>query len=736
MNDESNRNTDENETVSSSDAVVTVTASEEIPASAEETADTHEEIKESEEIIDQAEEIIAEAEAIAENSAETRNKSKSSTKKLLWLLTIPAAAIIFLSGVFIRARFPFHAELGKDAEVFPSPLISCDVSRIDTHITGEHTLDAKLFGFISSKVTLEVSDTTPPSLTLKRPVIMAGASGVLPEDFIESCEDEQSVTFSFENTPDFENAGAVKLKAVDASGNQTTVEAEYDQDEKLSDIRFELGTSESAIMKKLTDLTGADKKDITGLDTESAGTSTVRAVSDRYYIFPVIIEDTTPPSGEPNDLDILIGTRFIGDEIARLTKNVSDESAVSYSFVKEPDWDKSGTQNVIVGVTDESGNTTEIKSKIKIHDIPSEITIEAGTTSDELKTLLLANDDTAGFDEKNLMYPQFGMNEYVINGEFNDMTVKVKVEDTIPPLLVMRDLETDRGATPYAGSFVESFEDATAVSFEYETEPDVNSIGKGYVTIIATDAGGNVTRGIAILTVIADTTPPVIYGVKDIYAYEGDTISYRAGVRAEDAADGRVTVYVDSSNVKTSTAGSYKITYRATDSSGNTATETAYVHIRQVTQATIDSLADEILNEILTYGMTEREKARAIYDWCRENLKYSTVTSYLMGYYYKAAYSGYKLRYGNCYTYYAVSRSLLTRAGITNQMIKRNNASRPHYWNLVNIDGSWYHFDTCPQPYPNNDGCFLLTDAEVAAYSRTKEAGYYDFVRGVYPATP
>ena len=61
--------------------------------------------------------------------------------------------------------------------------------------------------------------------------------------------------------------------------------------------------------------------------------------------------------------------------------------------------------------------------------------------------------------------------------------------------------------------------------------------------------------------------------------------------------------------------------------------------------------------------MTEREKAKAIYDWCCENLKYSTVTSYLMGYYYKAAYSGYKLHYGNCYTYYAVARSLLTPRG-------------------------------------------------------------------------
>ena len=158
--------------------------------------------------------------------------------------------------------------------------------------------------------------------------------------------------------------------------------------------------------------------------------------------------------------------------------------------------------------------------------------------------------------------------------------------------------------------------------------------------------------------------------------------------------------------------------------------------VRKVTKEVLNAKADEILKDILTAGMTDREKAKAIYDWCRENLKYSTVTSYLMGNYIKAAYSGYRLHYGNCYTYYAVARSLLSRAGITNMMIQRNDPNKPHYWNLVKIGGSWYHFDTCPQPAPDNDGCFLLTDAEVAAYSKNKHKGYYSFNRAYDPATP
>ncbi len=714
MNDESQNLTDESETASPSETVGTVTGNE-------------------------TEKISEEIDRILDKAGDP--KRGQSLKKTLIIAAAALLTLIILlaAGLFVRIMIPFHAELGEAAKpVFPEFLINADVTGINTDKSGEHELQAKILVIFNAKIKLEVSDTTPPELSPRSPVIMPGADNILPTDFIESCDDKQKVTFAFAAEPDFTKSGKASVKATDESGNTTTIEVPYELDERLTGLKFELGTDRDEILNSLSELTGVGKDKITGLDESSTGTQNLRAEAEKLTLFSVTIEDTTPPKAEANNLDILAGTRFIGDEASILAKNVEDESKISYTFEKEPDWDRAGTQTVTLIVSDSEGNSTEVKPKLVIHNIPKEVTVEAGTTSEELKNLLLSNasGELPEFSGDELSYLQLGTYEYTLRGKYSDMTVSVTLKDTIPPVIVMRGIETDRGAMPYPGSFVESFTDATAVSFEYESEPDVNTIGRVYVTIIATDAGGNTTRGTAILDVVADTNPPVIYGVKNIYAYEGDTISYRAGVRAEDASDGRVTVYVDSSNVKANTAGTYKVTYRASDSSGNVATESAYVIIRQVTQSTLDGLADEILDEILTWNMTEREKAEAIYDWCRENLKYSTVTSYLMGYYYKAAYSGYKLHYGNCYTYYAVARSLLTRAGITNQMIQRNNPNRPHYWNLVKIDGDWYHFDTCPQPYPNNDGCFLLTDAEVADYSRSKESGYYDFVRGVYPATP
>ena len=680
----------------------------------------------------------------SEADSQSGKKPKKKRTALKAILIAAAIPVLFAGGLAARVLIPFRAELGQKLSFrAPSFLISADTSPVDSMTLGEYSVPAKVLGFIDADIKFRVVDTTLPVVTLRQVTVMTGQASIAPEDFIESCEDLTEVSFAFASQPVLDSPGDRKITVLstDESGNTTRLEADYRITDSLSGLSFELGTPEEKILSDIAALIPrAESTDISGLDSKACGEYSLRCETDRMTILTVKIRDTIAPKGEANDLDLIAGTRFIDDQIASLAKNVEDESEVFYSYSSgEPDWDRIGEQKVGLLLTDSSGNSTELSCRLMIHDIPKSLTVEAGTTRSELESELFKKcpDDhpsiDSGFD-LNLL--TLGKHELKLNGSYSDMTVEIILEDTIAPVITLRDLTTDRGVLPSPGSFVVSCTDATTVGYSYETDPDVDTVGTARITILAKDAGGNVSRADAYLTVIEDTQPPVIYGVKNIYAYEGDTISYRSGVYAEDAVDGRVTVYVDSSNVKTSTAGTYTVTYRASDSNGNAASATAYVYIRRVTQATLDELADGILSQIITSGMTERQKARAIYDWCQENLKYSTVTSYLMGNYYKAAYSGYKLHYGNCYTYYAVARSLLTRAGIRNQMIQRNNPNKPHYWNLVNIDGSWYHFDTCPQPYPNNDGCFLLTDAEVAAYSANKQSGYYNFNKANYPATP
>lgn len=680
---------------------------------------------------------------ISSDDTITDNSTKPARSKFFKILgCVVCIPIILILALFLRIIIPFHAELCEEYNfTFPNFLISADTSDVNISLIGEYEVNAKILGLFDGKIKIKVSDTKPPEVILRELRIMTGQADVIPEDFVVSASDAQKITYEFISPPDFLTYSGIcsfKILAYDESGNSVKLNAYCELDDSISGLTYELGVTANEVESSVAEILGTSKENIT-LSNAELGEHSIRADDEKYTLLTVNIIDTTAPTAKPNHRDIILGEKLVGEDISSLLTDVFDRSEIFYSYTDgEPDWDTYGKQTVNILLTDACGNTSEVESEIMIHNIPSFITVEAGTKTSELVELLTKDCiDTIPTvdDEYELSDYPLGTHELKFTGLYSNFSVEVTKVDTIPPEIQIKDYTTDRYVLPSPQKFISYCNDATNVTFEYLNTPDVSQMGDVSVDIVAIDEAGNKTIKTATLTVIADTTPPVLYGVKNIYSYEGDSISYRAGVSAVDEVDGKVTVYVDSSAVRTSTAGTYQITYTASDSSGNTAKATAYVIVRQVTQSTLNDCADSILSEIITNNMSEREKAKAIYDWCQDNLKYSTVTSHLMGNYYKAAYSGYKLHYGNCYTYYAVARSLLTRAGITNQMIQRNDPSKPHYWNLVKIDGNWYHFDTCPQPSPNNDGCFLLTDAEVAAYSQ-KQTGYYDFAKNTYPKTP
>lgn len=145
---------------------------------------------------------------------------------------------------------------------------------------------------------------------------------------------------------------------------------------------------------------------------------------------------------------------------------------------------------------------------------------------------------------------------------------------------------------------------------------------------------------------------------------------------------------------------------------------------------TCDQMADQILSGIINDAMDQRQKAEAIYNWVRGNLHYSGASATRD--WVQEAYQGLRLRRGDCFTYYSVSQLLLSRAGIAGIEVVRSTDNH-HYWNLVNIDGSWYHFDATPR---RAGGYFFLwTDGQMEQYSR-QHGGCFTFDRRLYPATP
>ena len=288
------------------------------------------------------------------------------------------------------------------------------------------------------------------------------------------------------------------------------------------------------------------------------------------------------------------------------------------------------------------------------------------------------------------------------------------------------------------------------------------------LAVLLTRGSGNTPLASDTPAPVEDTQPPEITGTKDLTVAVGESLSYRTGVTVTDDVDESVQLQVDSSGVNLSEPGEYQAVYWAEDSAGNRAEVTVKVTVvetvtvededggetedvveaggKEITLDAVNELADEILAEITTSGMSQREKALAIYNYVHNHIKYvgtSDKSSWLVG-----AYVGFTRGSGDCYNYFACSKALLTRAGIPNVDLTRVGGNSRHYWQLVDVGNGYYHFDACPHPNSYPLYSFLLTEEQVKAYTKQcssirKNYYVYDYdacpvevVQGTPPVTP
>lgn len=121
-------------------------------------------------------------------------------------------------------------------------------------------------------------------------------------------------------------------------------------------------------------------------------------------------------------------------------------------------------------------------------------------------------------------------------------------------------------------------------------------------------------------------------------------------------------------------------------------------------------------------GMDDVQKARALHDYLVQHVKYDesltkrdAYTALVEG---STVCQGYSLSYG----------ALLKEAGIEFSYV--TSTSMNHMWNLVRLDGQWYHVDvTWDDPVRDRTGivrhlCFLNSDSKIGS----EEGGHYDWV--------
>lgn len=161
--------------------------------------------------------------------------------------------------------------------------------------------------------------------------------------------------------------------------------------------------------------------------------------------------------------------------------------------------------------------------------------------------------------------------------------------------------------------------------------------------------------------------------------------------------------------------GHIESTNISADSTGNVTFKVKYL-TNQTQEAAVQKKVDQLLKAIIKPSMTEFEKVKAINDYIVSNATYGTKTK-------ASPHSAYALLMEGqavCQGYALTAYKMLDQAGFdAKYVVGTVNGNVAHAWNLVKVDGQWYHLDTTwNDPLPNRFGAssydyFLVTDAQL-----------------------
>lgn len=471
---------------------------------------------------------------------------------------------------------------------------------------------------------------------------------------------------------------------------------------------------------------------------------------------PVITEEPEEPTPVPTETPAVVLDTEIPKVITQIVSvyaenreepiapeqfigNIEDASECTVEYITAPDNTVNGIQTVWLKVTDSAGNYTEAESELYIKNIKEVLTLEVGTALPKAEEFLYAPGSEIAFvnsiDEISMM--KEGTYTVVLVVDGIDTVSTLQIKDTTPPTLVLHNAETWLNKPVNSSVFIDydlTGDNSDAFGTEFVTEPDWSVEGEHTVEILAKDFFGNTTTETATLLIKKDKKAPVVT-VTDIDVKVGGTVSYKKAVSYYDDIDTKeemkLSIQRDGVNLKE--VGTYEVTYTVTDCSGNATSVVGKINVMKEAplwedEDIIHEKAQKILDSILKEGMTDREKAKEIYRWIKNNIGYISHSE--KGNYIRGAYEGLFKQQGDCFVYASTAKELLTRAGIQNIDIVKATTNPSHYWNLVYIEDGWYHFDSTPRK--DKSEFFLLTDAELEAYSSTHKNTHI-FDRSLYP---
>ncbi len=128
----------------------------------------------------------------------------------------------------------------------------------------------------------------------------------------------------------------------------------------------------------------------------------------------------------------------------------------------------------------------------------------------------------------------------------------------------------------------------------------------------------------------------------------------------------------------------------------------------------VSTTITDVLSQIITPDMNDYQKEKAIHDWILTRVAYDTTLAQHSDY--AGLVSPYKTV---CQGYALLGYKMLNQVGIQTKIIEGVASSQAHAWNLVLLDGVWYHLDlTWDDPVPDVAGrvtynYYNLTDNQI-----------------------
>ncbi len=219
--------------------------------------------------------------------------------------------------------------------------------------------------------------------------------------------------------------------------------------------------------------------------------------------------DTTPP--EARALAPVLGLDEEPGPETFIT-DLRDAQLVGVSFEEPPRFHEAGTWPVVVRLEDLSGNVSLVETTCTILGPVARLDMEAGEAVPPLSAFLPRDTASGRFltDMDDLDTRTPGVRTVRVEARGQVFETALVIADTVAPRCVFEPTAYARTGQALAPEdLVVSAQDASALTYAFDPQPDWSQRGYQDVHVVVTDAGGNRTQGT--VTVLVSDLQPLVW---------------------------------------------------------------------------------------------------------------------------------------------------------------------------------------------------------------------------------